>query len=477
MTGASRAWRLAAIVAALAALFGTACDGPNDDDDVTGDDDDSVASLDPEIVISDAVGTVVTVRWQTDEPTAGRVTWWTPGDAPRTRESDGEGTEHEVLLLGNVAATTYELEVVASRDGTEVARYDGEITTGPLPAELQGVDLSVSVPLEDGTYGGYLYLAVVTETDVAAVLDRQGNPVWWHADDDPDVRDKRILSVMPSCDGRSILYNRYRIPGDDGRSYYIRVSLDGEDVERIDATGHSHTFVELSDGTVAGIFDDVRQVEDEMVYGDQLVELLPGGETRIVWSTWDQFVYEPGSPTPGTGWTHSNSLEYDPDEDAYYLGVRNLHTIVKLDRASGESHWLLGGDDSDFEFVDGQASLFREQHEFELVDGGVLLFDNGPVQRYESRALELSLDVPGGSADQIWSYSADPPLYSPAGGDVWRLDNGNTIVTWGFAGQIDEVTPDGELAWQLNATLGVGFFYSVWQEEPYTTRLLACGTE
>ena len=40
---------------------------------------------------------------------------------------------------------------------------------------------------------------------------------------------------------------------------------------------------------------------------------------------------------PGTtriGWTFANALDYDPVEDAYYLGMRNFSSITKINRAT-----------------------------------------------------------------------------------------------------------------------------------------------
>ena len=41
-----------------------------------------------------------------------------------------------------------------------------------------------------------------------------------------------------------------------------------------------------------------------------------------------------------------------------------------------------------------------------------------------------------------------------AKGDVERLSNGNTLVTWSSAGEIQEVTPKNEVVWQVNTDLG-----------------------
>ena len=52
-------------------------------------------------------------------------------------------------------------------------------------------------------------------------------------------------------------------------------------------------------------------------------------------------------------------------------------------------------------------------------------------------------------------------------GDVRRMMNGNTLVTFSANGQIHEVSPDGavikEIAWQLGSIIG----YSTWRYSLY----------
>jgi hypothetical protein len=64
------------------------------------------------------------------------------------------------------------------------------------------------------------------------------------------------------------------------------------------------------------------------------------------------------------------------------------------------------------------------------------------------------------TASQVFTYYPDPPLYSYAYGDVSRLPDGSTLVTFSVSGQMDLVDADGELQWRLNALFGGAFGYS-----------------
>jgi hypothetical protein len=94
------------------------------------------------------------------------------------------------------------------------------------------------------------------------------------------------------------------------------------------------------------------------------------------------------------------------------------------------------------------------QHQFQVLDGGILIFDNGPGERDDPQAVELALDVEARIADQVWSDVRDPPVGVYAKGDVERFADGNTQVVWSTSGEIQNVTPEGEVQWQLDAELG-----------------------
>ena len=67
---------------------------------------------------------------------------------------------------------------------------------------------------------------------------------------------------------------------------------------------------------------------------------------------------------------------------------------------------------------------------------------------------EFVLDEENLVAEEVWSYIRDPGVYVYAKGDVERLSNGNTLVTWSSSGEIQEVQPDGTVQWQVNTELG-----------------------
>jgi hypothetical protein len=64
----------------------------------------------------------------------------------------------------------------------------------------------------------------------------------------------------------------------------------------------------------------------------------------------------------------------------------------------------------------------------------------------------VSLDLDSMTATRVWDHSAG--LSTPIYGDVQRSHNGNTFVTYGVAGMIEEVTANHDVVRTLRFGLG-----------------------
>ena len=194
--------------------------------------------------------------------------------------------------------------------------------------------------------------------------------------------------------------------------------------------------------------------------GDKLIEIDGDGDTVIVWSVWDHLEYDPDLPLdPGASWSHSNALDYSVEDDAYMISLRSFDTLFRFDRSTGENLFRISESDGDYVLADG-GEWFNRQHQFSLKGSELLVFSNGLDAQLGSRVLGYQLDEDSGTAVNDWFYEPDFPLYCYTFGDVVHLDNGNLLVTWSTAGQMEEITPEGEIVWQLKAALGGGFGYT-----------------
>jgi hypothetical protein len=80
----------------------------------------------------------------------------------------------------------------------------------------------------------------------------------------------------------------------------------------------------------------------------------------------------------------------------------------------------------------------------------------GPGSANESLAIEFELDLDALTATEVWRYTPSPARGSGSLGDVQRLENGNTLITYSNASWIYEVDDQGTTVqtYQSEAPLG-----------------------
>ncbi len=422
-----------------------------------GSGDVAIDSLDARV--SEAISTVVTVSWNTDTEASGYVEYGSADGAfdQATPVELVPALEHSVHVLGLRANTDYFMRVVLSDEDGGGVSETMLVTTGGLPVDLP--TLTVSGSGNDR----YMVLPLIGTTTGPVIVDPEGEYVWYHIDDSNlDVYRARL-----SNDGESLLYNAASVSGDPAAdSRLVRVALDGSWESTIPIPLLAHDFVELPDGTIAAIVVEYRDYEGADLRGDSIVEVAPDGTQTTVWSAWDCYDPDVTGVDPEYGWTFANAMDYDPDEDAYYLSLRNFSSIVKIDRTSGECLWALGGTVGTVS-ITADSDIFLHEHQFEFRDGAVLVFDNDGASGTTSRVLEYSFDEQAGTAEQIWSYTPDPSIYSWVLGDVARMENGDTFVTWSVKGQVERVSQDLQVGWQLNTDLGYALGFDTLETDLY----------
>ncbi len=434
---------------ALLVLASLACKGDKSED--TGETQADLPVLSGvETNLSEWIPTVITVTWESDIPSTGRVEFGANGSLDHATPLSSEGTSHEALLLGMTADTEVSYRVVLESDAGEVAGEIQTTTTGPMP-------LGPPEPSTTGSSAGnYMIIPWLGVSNGIMILDPEGQLVWWWTDE----RDLQIYRARLSLDGQSILYNAGSISGDPAEnSQLVRVSLDGSEETTTDIPLLAHDFVELEDGTIGAIVIEIREDADgEEIRGDSIVEISPDGTQTTIWSAWDSWdPEETSSGDPGdVGWTFANALDYDESDDSWLLSLRNFSSIVKIDRSSGEVVWGLGGVVNDFDIT---GTPFLHEHQFDLEGDSLLVFDNDGLAGNQSRVVEYDFDEEGRTAEEIWSYVPDPSIYCFVLGDVERMDGDDRLITWSAAGSIERVTQAGEQVWQLTTPLGyvIGF--------------------
>lgn len=216
-----------------------------------------------------------------------------------------------------------------------------------------------------------------------------------------------------------------------------------------------------------------------MSYDPQIVDMsqiVPGGDTAATviglvlqeldanrnlvfqWRSWDHFEITDATHEDLTAkqidYVHGNAIEIDNDGNIV-ISSRHLDEITKIHRITGNIIWRWGGKNNQFVFINDTIG-FSHQHAIRrIANGNFTLFDNGNYHTPKfSRALEYAVDEQAKTATLVWEYRHLPSsIYSSAMGNVQRLANGNTIVSWGVnnssAVVLTEVKPDNTKAYEF----------------------------
>ena len=414
-----------------------------------------------------AVGSVVRVEWEA--PTADH-TW--------VRFADSLGIEREVAadalggatLRGLLPDTDISYRLVAEIDG---ALWCDDLRTARTTAMPVGMpELALTVGDASAVSDAFLAMPILTaERRFAAVVDTAGQLVWaWELPADVAAR-SAAYRVEFSLDGESILVNTQAAPGQPGAIW--RVPWDGREIDEILLDNVHRDFAELPDGTLAFLGWETRELENgSLLRGDVVFERSPDGTQRVAWNMWEDFDHGLGPSVPldvidapgVSEWAHANGLTWDQSTDSYLISLPEfgddraaapLGSLVSVDRATGETNWELSNTRGDFAPASAEVML-EAPHSVQLVDGGLLTFNRGTPDSC-SRATEIALDFESGEAWVDWESRSERCVHVVFLGDAIRLDDGNTVVMYSSAGQLDIVDRQGHPVWSLQSDLGGAF--------------------
>jgi hypothetical protein len=147
---------------------------------------------------------------------------------------------------------------------------------------------------------------------------------------------------------------------------------------------------------------------------------------------------------------HLNSIDRTHD-GSLLISSRNTWTVYKLDPATGQIVWRLGGRHSSFEMGAGTGTAWQHDPR-ELEDGSISIFDNGasPTEHSQSRAIVVSVNGQTGAATLTGRFIHSPPLVVESEGSVQALANGDWFVGWGQEPYFSEFSPEGELLFEAH---------------------------
>ena len=191
---------------------------------------------------------------------------------------------------------------------------------------------------------------------------------------------------------------------------------------------------------------------------DILVELTPAGETVWQWKVEEHAdelarLVKLMIPPSKKFWDfpHVNTVEVLPEGPAAKADARfragnllicgrHIDTIWVIDRKTDKVVWAWG-----------PGELLGPHMPTMLPNGHILVYDNGHNASVTIRGYTRVLELDPLAGKIVWQYVAKPPksFYSPARGSNERLPNGNTLIAESDSGRAFEVTPAGEIVWEL----------------------------
>jgi outer membrane protein assembly factor BamB len=308
-------------------------------------------------------------------------------------------------------------------------------------------------------------------TEWSILFDNRGVPIWWF---DAEARpfDTKVLS-----DGTIT----FSLSGGAGYRIY---ALDGTLLRTASFVGHAtdtHDLQEVGNGdllVLAYVSRDHADLSgcglssDAMTQDAEIQEIDPAG--NVVWS-WNSA--DPGhiAPAESARWcptftgpvydmVHINSVE--PDGDSVIISLRHTDAIYKIDKATGNIEWKLGGTPTPQSLTvlnDPYGSYpFGGQHDARILpDGTLTLHDNatnltGDVA-HSPRAVRYAIDETARTATLLESVTDPDVPSSRCCGSARRASSGAWTMSWGGNGVVTEFGPGGERVFRI--TFASGFSY------------------
>ncbi len=401
----------------------------------------------------------------------------------RTMTTEAAATEHLVPVVRLRPSATYSYQVfTVDSDGRESEGAGGTFTTGELPEALATIEFSAQGrPTPE--------LLLLDHRDVGSsyifVLDQDSNIVWYYASPNPIPGVPFGLQAIRQKPDYNLVY----YVGNPPQPCCLReITPLGEVVDSLsysdfDGIPH-HDHLILPDNKVLYLAWTYRVIDDTEHGGDPET-LVEGDSLRIwdqntgvtyeIWNTFDALstdVRMGWDPRPSAGlpdrptlnsvaepvrWTFANSLAIGPRGN-YIVSLKRLAQVVSISPDLQTIEWTLGGPNSTFTFSDPTDLPYNFHTVSGLPNGNILVFDNGLGRPEEeggeySRVLELALSDYDLVATKVWEYRPDPDNYARLRSSAYRLDNGNTLVSFDTDPRVlVEVARDGTEVWKLVMT-------------------------
>ena len=289
----------------------------------------------------------------------------------------------------------------------------------------------------------------------------------------------------------------------DGRTLWQRDFANRNEMQhhQIDLMPNGHVLAiaweRITEQAALAAGRDPKLIAHHELWPDKIIEYDPVSD-RVVWEwrVWDHLVQDRDPTKPNyvedvstrpdridlnyaldgaTDWNHVNAVDYNPERDEIVISPRTFSELWVIDhatttkQAAGPAGDLLfrWGNPQAYGDAGGKRTLFA-QHDTKWIDPGMpgeghlILFNNGVRDRPFSSVDEVipQLDADGayvrdpkggfaGKIERVYpkSRATDEGEFSAIVSSAQRLANGDTLIGYGTAGRVLEVTANGDVAW------------------------------
>jgi hypothetical protein len=349
-------------------------------------------------------------------------------------------TEPQALMLGLKANRSYTYRIVATAGDQVCVSPDQSLST---PASDVPVVTRVAGATAATRSNGFILICPYDKIAPALIVDTDGDVVWWS---DAPLHCSRALMDWSGAYMWMLAAN----PTNGGPGEVRRVRMDGTGVEEIAGLDKSHhDFAVLPGDVVAFLVWDTTNDQASL-----LVERSPDGTLTTVARL--------GAGTylgPILTRYHANALRYHASDDSYTVSDIYLGGITKFNR-QGAVQWQVGVSCQGAPASQCATAPVEGSHGHQLLDDGNVLFFsalNGTSDPKPPSVSDYSVGLAAGtlSAKLAWSYTSQSMSFVL--GDVHRLPNGNTLVTFSTDTIIQEVTPAGDVVQSLSSDGQFGY--------------------
>lgn len=344
-----------------------------------------------------------------------------------------------------------------------------------------------------------LVTPILGEVNFPYATDLQGRPIWYD-------RNRDGATLTRAVEGGTFL-EQVGLGNPNSLEVQREIDLAGHVLRRVTLAEVNRQLLEigedaistfhhdarrLPDGRIAVIGLVIRELEDVQgpgpisILGDNIVVLDRQLRVEWVWNAFEKLdVTRPSvlglSCVVGQGgcqgtrpgitsndWTHSNALDYSPEDGALILSVRNQDWVVKIDYAdgkgSGDVIWRLGNE-GDFTLEPYEAGdpfpWFSHAHDPNLLtEGRLAVYDNGNTPcalgiRCESRGQVYEIDEQDMTARVVTQAELERNSFALGsaqelrGRDAYHFGTGLFPVSGSNGSTAEEVGPDGSIEYSL----------------------------